>query len=284
MANVSIKLSCACPSLGSLRHSLPIAPILRAKACSLHQKCTFNRHFLAASSVRRPTRMLRAAGICRAASSMAVAGSDRERLIQHLLVPAEKLTLLLELQRQTQQGSDLSDLATEHSVCPSKKDGGMLGWVRKGQMVSEFEEAAFNSPLNKIVRVKTKFGWHLVQALSEREAAFLQDVQPEDLHTLLQGPGFLEEAQLIDVREPDEISIAAIEGFKAYPLSQFRQWGPDITADLDASKDTYLLCHHGVRSLQAAQWLQTQGFRRLHNVAGGIHQYSIRADKGIPTY
>ncbi|MCO5550066.1 hypothetical protein L7F22_003545 [Adiantum nelumboides] len=284
MANVSLRLSCVCPSLGSLRHSLPIAPIFRAKACPLHQNCTFNRQFLAASSVRRPTRTLRAAGICRAASSMAVAGSDRERLIQHLLVPAEKLTLLLELQRQTQQGSDLSDLATEHSVCPSKKDGGMLGWVRKGQMVSEFEEAAFNSPLNKIVRVKTKFGWHLVQALSEREAAFLQDVQPEDLHTLLQGPEFLEEAQLIDVREPDEISIAAIEGFKAYPLSQFRQWGPDITADLDTSKDTYLLCHHGVRSLQAAQWLQTQGFRRLYNVAGGIHQYSIRADKGIPTY
>ncbi|KAI5068099.1 hypothetical protein GOP47_0016444 [Adiantum capillus-veneris] len=287
MTKASWKLSSVRPSLGSLRHSSAITPIVRAKFCSVHQNSTFNRHTLVFSSGQRPAPTLRSTGIavfCRAASSMPVAESDRERLIQHLLVPAEKLTLLLELQRQTQQGSDLSDLATEHSICPSKKDGGMLGWVRKGQMVSEFQEAAFNAPLNKIIRVKTKFGWHLVQSLSEREAAFLQDIQPEELRTLLQDPGFLEEAQLVDVREPNEISIAAIEGFKAYPLSQFGQWGPQIAAVLDSSKDTYLLCHHGVRSLQAGQWLQTQGFRRLYNVAGGIHQYSLRADKDIPTY
>ena len=33
-------------------------------------------------------------------------------------------------------GEDLSDLAVENSICPSKEEGGMLGWVRKGQMVS----------------------------------------------------------------------------------------------------------------------------------------------------
>ena len=32
-------------------------------------------------------------------------------------------------------GVDLSDLAVEYSICPSKENGGMLGWVRKGQMV-----------------------------------------------------------------------------------------------------------------------------------------------------
>lgn len=32
-------------------------------------------------------------------------------------------------------GEDLSDLAVEYSICPSKEEGGMLGWVRKGQMV-----------------------------------------------------------------------------------------------------------------------------------------------------
>lgn len=212
------------------------------------------------------------------------AGSDAERLIQHLLVPEDQLSLLIDLHYQTQRGSDLSDLATDHSICPSKENGGMLGWVRKGQMVPEFEEAAFTAPLNKIVRVKTKFGWHLVQALSERKGAFLQEIQPEELHTLLQDPSFVTEAQLIDVREPNEILIAAIEGFKAYPLSQFGQWGPQIASDLDTSKDTYVLCHHGVRSLQAAQWLQTQGFTRLHNVAGGIHQYTIKVNRDIPMY
>lgn len=36
------------------------------------------------------------------------------------------------------EGEDLSDLAVEYSMCPSKQEGGMLGWVRKGQMVCEF--------------------------------------------------------------------------------------------------------------------------------------------------
>lgn len=36
-------------------------------------------------------------------------------------------------------GVDLSDLAAEYSVCPSKKSGGMLGWVKKGQMVCSLD-------------------------------------------------------------------------------------------------------------------------------------------------
>lgn len=226
---------------------------------------------------------------CRAASTepgiTSMDNDHRELLVQHLLVKEDQLHLLLDLQRRLlQDGVDLSDLATEYSVCSSKKDGGMLGWIRKGQMVPEFEAAAFAAPLNKITRVKTKFGWHLLQVLSEREGAFLKDIQPADLHNHLQNAQFTDEAQLIDVREPHEISMASIQGFKAYPLSQFGQWGPKITSDLDPSKDTYVLCHHGVRSMQAAQWLQSQGFKRIYNVAGGIHQYSLRADNNIPVY
>ena len=36
-------------------------------------------------------------------------------------------------------------------------------------------------------------------------------------------------------------STAAIAGFKPYPLSQFSQWGPQISMELDTSKDTYVL-------------------------------------------
>ncbi|KAF0907602.1 hypothetical protein E2562_018407 [Oryza meyeriana var. granulata] len=102
-------------------------------------------------------------------------------------------------------GADLSDLAVEYSLCPSKENGGMLGWVRRGQMVPEFEEAAFGAPLNKVVRCKTKFGWHLLQVLAERDQCVLEDIAPEELHAKMQDPSFLEEAQLIDVREPDEV-------------------------------------------------------------------------------
>lgn len=36
--------------------------------------------------------------------------------------------------------------------------------------VPEFEEAAFSAPINKVVKCKTKFGWHLLQVISERLA------------------------------------------------------------------------------------------------------------------
>lgn len=178
----------------------------------------------------------------------------------------------------------MSDLAVEYSICPSKEEGGMLGWVRKGQMVPEFEEAAFNAPLNKVVRCKTKFGWHLLQVISEREESLLQDIQPVELHAKMQDPNFFEEVQLIDVREPEEVAQASLPGFQVLPLQQFGNWGPEITTKFDPEKDTYLMCHHGMRSLQVAKWLQTQGFKRVFNVSGGIHAYATKADPSIPTY
>ncbi|CAK9139090.1 unnamed protein product [Ilex paraguariensis] len=132
-------------------------------------------------------------------------GGGREILVQHLLVKEDDPKLILELQKRISEGEDLSDLAVEYSICPSKEEGGMLGWVRKGQMVPEFEEAAFNAPVNKVVRCKTKFGWHLLQVLSEREESTLQDIQPDELHAKMQDPLFIGEAQLIDVREPEEV-------------------------------------------------------------------------------
>lgn len=205
-------------------------------------------------------------------------------MVQHLLVGENDLKLLMELQQRISEGADLSDLAVEYSICPSKENGGMLGWVRKGQMVPEFEEAAFSAPLNKVVRSKTKFGWHLLQVLSEREESIVLDIAPEELHSKMQDPSFVEEAQLIDVREPEEVAQASLPGFKVLPLRQFGTWGSIISDEFDPQKDTYVLCHHGVRSLQVANWLQTQGFRRVFNVAGGIHAYSVKADSSIPTY
>ncbi|KAK7320465.1 hypothetical protein VNO77_29961 [Canavalia gladiata] len=211
-------------------------------------------------------------------------GRARELLVQHLLVKEGDQKLLLDLLRRISAGEDLSDLAAEYSICPSKEEGGMLGWVRKGQMVPEFEEAAFGAPLNKVVRCKTEFGWHLLQVLSEREESILQDIQPNELHVKIQDPNFLEEAQLIDVREPEEVAKASLPGFSVLPLRQFGSWGPDITTKFDPQKDTYVMCHHGVRSLQVAKWLQSQGFRKVYNLSGGIHAYAVQVDPSVPTY
>ncbi|KAM7523452.1 hypothetical protein LguiA_013354 [Lonicera macranthoides] len=177
-------------------------------------------------------------------------GGQREILVQHLLVKEDDLKLLVELQKRISQGEDLSDLAVEYSICPSKEEGGMLGWVKKGQMVPEFEEAAFKAPVDRIVRCKTKFGWHLLQVLSEREESVLQDIQADELHVKMQDPNFFEEVQLIDVREPEEVAQASLPGFEILPLRQFGSWGPEITTKFDSQKDTYVLvCTYSLRFL-----------------------------------
>jgi rhodanese-related sulfurtransferase len=74
-----------------------------------------------------------------------------------------------------------------------------------------------------------------------REQCVVEDIPPEELHAKMQDPNFLEEAQLIDVREPDEVDKASLEGFKVLPLRQFGTWGPVMTDEFDPQKDTYVL-------------------------------------------
>jgi len=56
------------------------------------------------------------------------------------------------------------DVAKSKSICPSKKDGGSLGWFGRNQMVKEFEAAAFAMKKGEISRpVKSQFGWHIIR-------------------------------------------------------------------------------------------------------------------------
>ncbi|MBQ2691849.1 MAG: peptidylprolyl isomerase [Clostridia bacterium] len=62
--------------------------------------------------------------------------------------------------------------AIEHSTCPSKERGGDLGEFGKGQMVPEFEEAAFAAEVGSVVGpVKTQFGYHLIKVEKKNEAS-----------------------------------------------------------------------------------------------------------------
>jgi rhodanese-related sulfurtransferase len=90
--------------------------------------------------------------------------------------------------------------------------------------------------------------------------------------------------QLVDVREPEELNRASIEGFMNLPLSQFSQWGNDIQTRLEPHKETFVLCHHGVRSAQMCQWLTSQGFSNVKNITGGIDAYSMLVDPSVPQY
>ena len=103
----------------------------------------------------------------------------------------------------------------------------------------------------------------------------------EELATRLAAP---ESRQFVDVREPQEVAIARIEGFANLPLSEYANWADQVKTQFDPHAETIVICHHGMRSAQMCQWLVEQGFTNVNNVEGGIDAYSLVVDSGIPRY
>ena len=90
--------------------------------------------------------------------------------------------------------------------------------------------------------------------------------------------------QLIDVREPDEVAIAAIESFTVLPLSAFAEWSEAFLTEFDPHTETIVMCHHGIRSAYFCQWLQHQGFTNVKNLVGGIDAYRVAVDPSLRRY
>jgi peptidyl-prolyl cis-trans isomerase C len=82
----------------------------------------------------------------------------------HILVKTEKeVNNILE---RLKKGEKFSAIAKDVSICPSKKRGGDLGTFGRGQMVKEFEKAAFALEKGQISGiVKTQFGYHIIKRL-----------------------------------------------------------------------------------------------------------------------
>lgn len=108
------------------------------------------------------------------------------------------------------------------------------------------------------------------------------EISVEELSSRMAEPA--NPPQLIDVREPEELAIAQLEGFINLPLSRFTEWSKTIQSHLDPHAETIVLCHHGFRSAQMCHWLLQQGFTRVKNVAGGIEAYAAIVDPSVPRY
>ncbi|MFA5406636.1 MAG: peptidylprolyl isomerase [Candidatus Nanoarchaeia archaeon] len=75
-----------------------------------------------------------------------------------------KHSVCLQALERLKAGEDFKKLASELSECPSRKRGGDLGLFGRGQMVKEFETAAFALQVGEVTKepIKTQFGWHVI--------------------------------------------------------------------------------------------------------------------------
>jgi rhodanese-related sulfurtransferase len=85
---------------------------------------------------------------------------------------------------------------------------------------------------------------------------------------------------LLDVREAWEFALCRMDGSLHIPLGQL----PARLAELDAGLPTIVICHHGMRSLQAGVFLERQGFADVINLRGGIDGWARGVDPAMTVY
>lgn len=99
-------------------------------------------------------------------------------------------------------------------------------------------------------------------------------------HAIKQRIDSGEDLVVIDVREPQEVRIASIEGAEVRPMSQARDWIDTLPKD----RELVIMCHHGGRSAQVAMALAQRGHTNLTNMTGGIDRWSQDVDPSVPRY
>jgi len=104
-------------------------------------------------------------------------------------------------------------------------------------------------------------------------------ISPQEAQRLIQSG---EKVRLIDCREADEHAICKIGHAELLPFSNFFH---DYSNKLRNKNEVILIyCHHGMRSLSAAEYLSQLGFSNVRSIAGGIEAWSQEIDPAVPQY
>ena len=85
---------------------------------------------------------------------------------------------------------------------------------------------------------------------------------------------------LLDVREEWEWNTCPMPGAKQISLRDL----PAHLHELNKTAETVVICHHGVRSYHAAQFLESAGFKEVVNLSGGVAAWADEVDPAMPRY
>lgn len=85
---------------------------------------------------------------------------------------------------------------------------------------------------------------------------------------------------ILDVREPWETAICGFEEALEVPLGSL----PGRRHEIPQDRPVIVVCHHGQRSLVAADFLRRAGLARASSLQGGVEAWAIEVDPGMPRY
>lgn len=94
---------------------------------------------------------------------------EEEVQASHILVDDEETAN--KVKKLLDDGGDFAALAKEYSKDGSAQSGGDLGYFTKGEMVQEFEDAAFSMEIGQVSEpVKSEYGYHIIKVTDKKEA------------------------------------------------------------------------------------------------------------------
>lgn len=105
------------------------------------------------------------------------------------------------------------------------------------------------------------------------------EITPRDLAVAIENG---QAVRLLDVRQPWEAKIAALPGSVLIPLGELPARAVELAREPGSPLVVY--CHHGVRSLTAADYLRRLGHAEVRSLAGGIDAWSREIDPTVPQY
>jgi len=111
----------------------------------------------------------------------------------------------------------------------------------------------------------------------QEEALADYDITPKELNKMLQEhPGLY----VLDVREPHEIAICAIEGTFKIPLGEIAS----RFSEVPKHEPVVVHCKLGGRSAQAVEFLKSKGHENVKNLSGGIIRWIDEVDNSLNRY
>jgi len=112
------------------------------------------------------------------------------------------------------------------------------------------------------------------------ENAQVNTIEEIDVRRLAELLGDSSAIPLLDVRETWEREVAHLPQSEMLDEAKAKA----LIEGGDRKLPLYFICHHGIRSLSAAQFFASHGFEKVYSVAGGIDAWSREIDPEMPTY